>query len=318
MADSRRQRQSWRCGLLLAASLVATGAVAQTLYKYRGADGEWIYADRPPDDGRVDETRALGPGITGSTVTVNADTDGSSARFEAENPLHIPVELLLRFTRLEGFEYPDPDRALVWVLPARSRVLLLELAKLDSGSIPAVQYMIEYRPGDPAAAHRPDAPYRVPTAISSQFPVTQAYPEVVTHTTEDSRYAIDIAMPVGTDVFAARGGIVFDVSADNFRSGLDPERDGPAANVVQILHDDGTYAVYAHLNWNSIRVRPGDLVVRGQYIADSGNTGFSSGPHLHFAVLRNAGRRTVSVQVGFKDANANSVIPATGALLTAY
>jgi len=70
----------------------------------------------------------------------------------------------------------------------------------------------------------------------------------------------------------------------NFRGGVDRQRDGGAANIVRILHDDGTHAVYAHLNWNSIRVRPGDHVERGEYIADSGNTGFSSGPHLHFEI----------------------------------
>ena len=57
--------------------------------------------------------------------------------------------------------------------------------------------------------------------------------------------------------------------------------------MVQILHEDGTIAVYAHLHWDSIRVRIGDHVSRGQYIANSGSTGFSSGPHLHFAVIRN-------------------------------
>jgi len=125
-------------------------------------------------------------------------------------------------------------------------------------------------------------------------------------------------MPVGTDIFAARGGIVFDVAASNFRGGLDPERDGPAANVVRILHDDGTYAVYAHLNTNTIRVRPGDLVRRGQYIADSGNTGFSSGPHLHFAVLRNSGMRIESIPVVFLGANSESVVPSSGMVLSAY
>jgi len=76
--------------------------------------------------------------------------------------------------------------------------------------------------------------------------------------------------------------------------------------------------LYAHLNWNSIRVKPGDSVLAGQYIADSGNTGFSSGPHLHFAVLKNGGLKLESVPVTFKGANASDVAPATGAVLSAY
>ncbi len=293
-------------------------ASAQSLYKYQGPDGEWIYADRPPADGRVAEVRSLGEPIRGDAVSVTTSSVGGSVQFEAENPLHAPVELTLRFSELHGLRYPDPDRDLTWVLAPRSRERILTLSRRYDGRVPEARYEFEYRLGDPAARHRPEQPYRVPFAIASHFPVTQAYPDVVTHTTEDSRYAIDIAMPVGTDVFAARGGTVITTRGDNYRSGLDPERDGPAANVVQILHDDGTFAVYAHLNWNTIRVRPGDRVVRGQYIADSGNTGFSSGPHLHFVVLRNAGSRTVSVPVRFQGAESTVVTPATGATLTAY
>ena len=87
---------------------------------------------------------------------------------------------------------------------------------------------------------------------------------------------------------------------------------------MRILHDDGTYAVYAHLNWNSIRVTPGDRVAAGEYIADSGNTGFSSGPHLHFAVLRNFGMRVESVPVRFRTAPGTSAEPTMGATLKSY
>lgn len=90
------------------------------------------------------------------------------------------------------------------------------------------------------------------------------------------------------------------------------------ANVVRILHEDGTYAIYAHLNWNSIRVRVGDVVERGEYIADSGNTGYSSGPHLHFVVVRNTGMTMQSVPVTFSGANSTSIAPSTGRVLTAY
>ena len=90
------------------------------------------------------------------------------------------------------------------------------------------------------------------------------------------------------------------------------------ATVVRILHDDGTYAVYAHLSWNSIRVRVGDVVQRGEYIADSGNTGYSSGPHLHFAVVRNVGMAMQSVPVNFVGADSTPIAPATGSVITAY
>jgi len=91
-----------------------------------------------------------------------------------------------------------------------------------------------------------------------------------------------------------------------------------SANVVRIMHDDGSHAVYAHLNLNSVRVRPGDRVERGQYIADSGNTGYSSGPHLHFAVMVNRGMRMASVPVLFEGPNQAPTEPITGNALLAY
>ncbi len=295
-----------------------TPASAQSLYKYQDDNGEWIYTDRPPDDGQDAEVRNLETGSTKGDVTVTVEENNRRLRFVAANRFHAPVELRLRFSRLQGLENPGRGAPPAWVLPPRSETMLLDLDKTGDGITPKVKYEYEYIAGDPAATHRTSVPYRVPFAIASQFPVTQAYPDVVTHTTPDSAYAIDIAMPIGTDIFAAREGVVFDVSSTHFQGGADPTRDGPLANIVQILHDDGTYAIYAHLNWNSIRVVPGQRVERGEYIADSGNTGFSSGPHLHFAVLRNTGMQAVSVPVRFEGASRAAVVPASGNVLTAY
>ena len=85
-----------------------------------------------------------------------------------------------------------------------------------------------------------------------------------------------------------------------------------------MLHDDGTHAIYAHLQLDTVRVKPGQHVARGEYIASSGNTGFSSGPHLHFVVLRNVGLRSESVPVVFAGAGGASVTPRSGQVLTAY
>jgi murein DD-endopeptidase MepM/ murein hydrolase activator NlpD len=84
------------------------------------------------------------------------------------------------------------------------------------------------------------------------------------------------------------------------------------------LHDDGTIAIYAHLHWDSVRVQAGQHVQRGEYIADSGNTGFTTGPHLHFAVIRNAGSQAVSVPIQFSGPAATAVTPQQHMMLTAY
>ena len=291
---------------------------ADTLYKYQDADGNWIFSDRPPPDGAEAEVRALNTGGGDASFTVAHAAVDDGLRFTATNKYHAPVEVMLRFDRLTGFTYPDREGDLRWTVPARSTLALLTLDRRAGAGQADVQYYYEYVAGSPAATHSPPQPYRTPFALAQSFTVTQAYPTSATHKTPDSAHAIDFALPVGTDIFAARDGIVFAVEGSNYRGGLDTSRPGARANIVQILHDDGAYAVYAHLNRSSIRVRPGDRVQRGQYIADSGNTGFSTGPHLHFAVLRNAGMRIESVPVVFQGQGGGSVRPSTGDVMTAY
>jgi len=65
--------------------------------------------------------------------------------------------------------------------------------------------------------------------------------------------------------------------------------------------------VYAHLKENGVYVRVGQRVGVGQQIAISGNTGFTSGPHLHFCVQVNRGMRLVSVP--FRMVSDNGFLP---------
>ncbi len=293
-------------------------AEGQSLYKYRGDNGEWIYSDRPPEDEKTVEVRGLDKGSPDAQVSVTRSFVDGSVELIARNDYYVPIEVFVVITSIRGLEFPDPDQELKWVLPPRSDTQLLQLELLQNGAAPSLEYTTQYLTGDPDAQHRPTEPYRVPIAISNNYRVTQAFPNIATHATRDSYFAVDFGLPIGTDIFAASGGIVFDVASKNFQGGLDLLRDAPLANIIKILHDDGTYAVYAHLNWNSIRVKLGDQVQRGEYIADSGNTGFSSGPHLHFAVLKNAGMSVESVPIEFMGANSEAVVPVTGKSLTAY
>ncbi|MFE3603217.1 M23 family metallopeptidase [Streptomyces sp. NPDC059096] len=90
----------------------------------------------------------------------------------------------------------------------------------------------------------------------------------------------DFAVPVGTAVHAAHTGTVV-------KAGPNGAGDGPAyGNAIVIKHKNGTYSQYAHLS--KVDVRIGQSVKTGQKIALSGNTGNSSGPHLHFEIRTTA------------------------------
>ncbi|MEV5316958.1 M23 family metallopeptidase [Streptomyces sp. NPDC052687] len=101
----------------------------------------------------------------------------------------------------------------------------------------------------------------------------------------------DFAVPTGTKVVAAHGGTVV-------KAGGNGAGDGPAyGNAVVIKHGNGTYSQYAHLS--TINVRIGQIVKTGQQIARSGNTGNSSGPHLHFEIRTSPNYGTAIDPVAF-------------------
>ncbi len=82
---------------------------------------------------------------------------------------------------------------------------------------------------------------------------------------------IDFAAEVGTPIYAAAGGVVVD-------SYYNPEY----GNMIDIDHGNGLISRYAHASKRLVKV--GDIVLRGQKIAEVGSTGRSTGPHLHFEV----------------------------------
>lgn len=86
---------------------------------------------------------------------------------------------------------------------------------------------------------------------------------------------IDIAVPTGTDVDAFMGGTVVSAGWNS----------GGYGNLVIIDHGNGLETYYGHNS--KILVRAGESVRKGQHIADSGSTGDSTGPHLHFEVRKN-------------------------------
>jgi len=140
--------------------------------------------------------------------------------------------------------------------------------------------------GNARARHDPVTHYRLPFEDGRTFRIAQCFGgTLTTHDSEHDRHAIDIEMPEDTPIVAARAGTVVDVTIENFAGATDPDL-LDRANSVVILHDDGTIAQYAHLAQRPAVVSRGQRVAAGDRIGFSGNTGYSSGPHLHFAVSR--------------------------------
>lgn len=123
----------------------------------------------------------------------------------------------------------------------------------------------------------------VPLIAGTRASISQGFQGYFSHK-DDQRFAIDISVPEGTPIVAARGGRVLAIKSDS-NTGCNNARCADQANYVLIDHGDGTVGHYYHLRHNGVVVAPGDNVCAGQLIGYSGNTGFSSGPHLHFAVM---------------------------------
>ncbi|WP_327245723.1 M23 family metallopeptidase [Streptomyces sp. NBC_01320] len=133
-------------------------------------------------------------------------------------------------------------------------------------------------------AERSSAKEAAGKSVSWVTPVRQ-YTLSASFGTDGSRWAHkhsgqDFAVPSGTTVKAAHSGTVV-------KAGPNGGGDGPAyGNAIVIKHGNGTYSQYAHLS--RIDVRIGQTVSTGEKIALSGNTGNSSGPHLHFEIRHTA------------------------------
>ena len=161
------------------------------------------------------------------------------------------------------------------------------------------RYAYKYMPGDLRATQDITAHYQIPFDPSLQFLVSQGFNGAFSHRDPQNQYAVDIGMPEGTPVRAARDGVIMTVDNDFYGNGLDMAQYGDRANNIRIVHADGVMSVYAHLAFESVRVQVGQHVKAGQEIALSGDTGFTSGPHLHFCVQMNRDMHLVSVPFQF-------------------
>ncbi len=287
-------------------AVLAFAVTAGDLYKWQDKDGVWHFSSTPPTDDEKYETLAM-PADPQPFVRMRTLGTEHAPEYAFFNQLWGPVEIEIGLTDVENVttEPPLPAR---FVLQGQTEKRLVKAGPADPTR--GFHFKLTYRSmiGPPLAVVPAAVDYYPPFPLGRTFIISQGFDDDTTHHDPANQYAVDIAMPVGTPVLAARSGRVMDAQ-DNFHGAAQKEHYLQRANEIRILHDDGTMAVYAHLEANSLRVRPGGQVKRGQWIANSGNTGYSNGPHLHFAVQMNAGMSLESMPFNFKVPTGGTMTP---------
>lgn len=97
-------------------------------------------------------------------------------------------------------------------------------------------------------------------------------------------FGIDFALGRGTPIYAIAHGVVLKVQMGCTEGNM--QCGGGFGNYVQIDHENGLFSVYAHLSEVSAQV--GQKVGKQTIIGKEGNTGYSTGSHLHFALMKSA------------------------------
>jgi len=216
-------------------------------------------------------------------IYTKQNLDKSGSIVYAENKNEIPYTIYIELNNTDNIKTSITLPSSFVIPPNTKDYKLFKVSPKD----PYVKYSFSYTylfsPGDFKNVENDSSfIYTLPYEHGTKHLVSSGY-NGPTHKNE-LYYSIDFEMDIGTKICAARSGIVIDVKEDSNKGGYGKEFEGEG-NYITIYHEDGSHAIYAHLKKEGAIVDIGDRVKQGDVIGYSGNTGYSSGPHLHFAVM---------------------------------
>ncbi|MEW6196755.1 MAG: M23 family metallopeptidase [Bacteroidota bacterium] len=158
------------------------------------------------------------------------------------------------------------------------------------------------------------AEYVLPYPVGKAYVCSQTFNSSFSHYGTFS-YSIDFAMSIGTTITAAREGRVVHIVENNSDNDPTPGHE----NVVIVMHEDSTFARYAHLTTNGALVEINQQLMPGDTVGLSGNSGSGGAPHLHFDVTKTfTGRSDQTIPFDFKNTKPHPVGLERGIVYEAY
>ena len=220
--------------------------------------------------------------------------DGDPVMF-ADSKEYCPVTFDIEL-QLKNVSSSEGPKARIIIPPRSTRFKMLTLKRLDSGKPAGIGSKGTLTFGDyRVKTYDISFNYHLPYKKGKKFLVWQGYNGNFSHKNEN---AIDFGMPEGTIVTAIRSGIVVAVIDKNDQRCAE-EKCKKYNNYVLIYHSDGTFVEYTHIQKDGALIKKGDSVGIGQEIALSGNTGWSSDPHLHLVVFLNSVGKRLTLKTKF-------------------
>lgn len=238
-------------------------------------------------------------------VKIYTEREGSQVVVYVDNPAVIPmtVDISLKLTNMKTDFGGTKRMFVIPQLSKRYKILSANAIRRNGRTGLGLESFIYV--GD--VKQKPDSKflYELPFEAGETYIVSQGYDGRFSHRGEN---AIDFALDIGEKVYAARGGIVYKVVEEHSRS-CHQSSCQEFNNYITVYHSDGTFSEYSHLKYNGANVEIGDIVEAGDFLGYSGNTGWSSGPHLHFVVYKynNKGVRE-TLKTKFKTTERKSII----------